>query len=318
MWNIIINPKSGKRTLQKQLDYLFQTLEEKGIGYKKFYTRFAAHATEIAKDIVEDGERNILVVGGDGTFSEVVNGIFLAENVDTSEVKIALLPHGTGNDWGRFWGLTRKHKNAIDVFLKGASRLIDVGEATYHTGKQEKKHYFVNSIGFGLDRKVVHEVHRLKFFVGSYGILYYLALIKIVFTYKSKLVKICIDDDSKGTHDKCDCREEKILTMNIGNGCYSGGGIRQNPTAIPYDGYFDAMYVIKPRFKDIITALPLAFNGKLTKHRIVRTIHSKNISVTSEGYYPFEADGIEVNAIGRIDVRVLPLSLQMVVPEEFA
>ncbi|MDR1739681.1 MAG: YegS/Rv2252/BmrU family lipid kinase, partial [Bacteroidales bacterium] len=238
MWNIIINPKSGKRSLQRQLSYLFKTLDKEGIAYTSFYTRFAAHATEIVKDIVEAGQKNILVVGGDGTFSEVVNGIFLAENVDTSKVKIAILPHGTGNDWARFWGLTRKHKDAVEVFLKDHSRLIDVGEVRYHTGKKERKHYFMNSIGFGLDRKVVHEVHRLKYFVGSHSFLYLLALVKIVFTYKSKRIKICVDGDCRRGH------EGKILTMNIGNGCYSGGGMKQNPTAVPYDGYFDSMYVV--------------------------------------------------------------------------
>ena len=52
----------------------------------------------------------------------------------------------------------------------------------------------------------------------------------------------------------------KLFTMNIANGCYSGGGIKQNPSALPYDGVFDMMMVEKPTFSDIITALPLIFN----------------------------------------------------------
>ncbi|MDR1973505.1 MAG: diacylglycerol kinase family lipid kinase [Bacteroidales bacterium] len=309
MWNIIINPKSGKKALQRQLKYLFKTLDREKIEYTPIYTRYAAHATEIARDLVETGSENILVVGGDGSFSEVVNGIFSAQDVDISKIKIAILPHGTGNDWARFWGLTRKHKDAIEVFLKGSLRSIDIGQATYRCGIREKKYFFVNSIGFGLDQKVVHEVHHLKHFVGSHSILYFIALLKAVFTYKSRELKIKADNINY---------EGKVLSINVGNGCYSGGGMKQNPEAVPYDGFFDAIYIDTPTFKDIITALPLAFNGKLTFHRIVHAIHSKEIQLITDGYFPFEADGIEVNAFSPIDIKVLPHALQMIVPEEFA
>ncbi|MDR2556832.1 MAG: diacylglycerol kinase family lipid kinase [Bacteroidales bacterium] len=309
MWQIIINPKSGKKVLQRQLNYLFKVLDKKGIEYSSIYTQYAGHAAEIARDLIETGTDKILVVGGDGSFSEVVNGIFSAQNeqgVDTSKIKIAILPHGTGNDWARFWGLTRNHKDAVEVFLKGFTRPIDIGQVTYHCGRKERKHYFVNSIGFGLDQKVVHEVNRLKYYFGSHSILYFLALVSAVFTYKSRKIKISIDNKTF---------DGKVFTMNIGNGCYSGGGMKQNPSAVPYDGAFDAMFACPPSFRDIITALPLAFNGKLTQHRIIHTLHTNEIHVEADGYFPFEADGIQVNAFGTLDVKVLPLSLQMVVPE---
>jgi diacylglycerol kinase (ATP) len=307
MWQIIINPKSGKRVLQKQLKYLFKVLNRKGITYNPIYTQYAGHAIDIARDLVETGSDNILVVGGDGSFSEVVNGIFSAQNVDISKIKIAIIPHGTGNDWARFWGLTREHKDAVDVFLKGFVRPIDVGEVTYYCGRRKRKHYFVNSVGFGLDHKVVHEVHRLKYYVGSHSILYFVALVRAAFTYKSRAVKISTEDG---------VFERKILTMNIGNGCYSGGGMKQNPTAVPYDGVFDAMFADPPTFKDILMGLALMFNGKIAQHRIIHTLHTSEIHIETDGYFPFEADGIEVNSLGNINVKVLPLSLQMIVPEE--
>jgi diacylglycerol kinase (ATP) len=309
MWQIIINPKSGKRVLQKQLKYLFKILDRKGIAYNPIYTYYAGHATEIARDLVETGHYNILVVGGDGSFSEVVNGIFsaqLAQGMDTSKIKVAILPHGTGNDWARFWGLTRNHKDAVEVFLKGFTRLIDIGQAVYHCGRKEKKHYFINSVGFGLDQKVVHGVHRLKLFFGSHSVLYFFALINAVFTYKPHKVKISADGKTI---------ESEIFTMNIGNGCYTGGGMKQNPAAVPYDGVFDAMFADPPTFKDIITAIPLIFNGKLTQHPIIHTLHTSEIRVEKIGYFPFEADGIEVNAFDSVNVKILPLALQMVVPE---
>ena len=309
MWQIIINPKSGKRVLQRQLNYLFKILDKNGIAYNATYTQYAGHAVEIARDLVETENYNILVVGGDGSFSEVVNGIFsaqLAQGVSTSDIKVAILPHGTGNDWARFWKLTRNHKDAVEVFLKGITRKIDVGQATYYCGRKERKRYFVNSAGFGLDYKIVHKVNRLKYYFGSHSVLYFFALVGVVFTYKPRRIKISADNK---------IFDGKVFTMNIGNGCYSGGGMKQNPDAVPYDGVFDAMFACPPNFKDIITAIPLVLNGKLTQHRIIHPVRTPEILVESSGYFPFEADGIEVNAFDAINVKILPLSLQMVVPE---
>ena len=92
-------------------------------------TRFAGHASKIARYYVQKGYKNIMVLGGDGTMSEVINGIFNATTKSTQELKIALIPRGTGNDWGRFWGLTADYRKSIEVLLKGIfdkRRLLDI------------------------------------------------------------------------------------------------------------------------------------------------------------------------------------------------
>ena len=305
MWGIIINPKSGKKALRRQLKYLFATLQERQIAFEQRFTQYANHAAEIARELIESGVKQILVVGGDGTFSEVVNGIFSANNVDTKQLKIALIPHGTGNDWGRFWRLTRDYKHSIDVFLKGNTQAIDIGVAEYYSSNELQRHYFANSIGFGLDYRVVHETHRLKYYFGSHPILYFCGLLRAVFVFKSQQITIQTPEN---------IYSGKVFTVNIGNGCYSGGGMKQNPTAVPTDGFFDAMFAFKPTFRDIVTAVPLVFNGKLTRHRIIQTIHSSEIELQTADYLPFEADGVEVHAMGPCKVKILPLAIQMVCP----
>ena len=109
-WAIIINPKSGKKKFRKQRKYLFETLKHNGVEFDYRVTRFAGHASKIAASFVEQGYKNIMILGGDGTTSEVINGIFSANIEKTDDLKIALIPRGTGNDWGRFWGLTADYK----------------------------------------------------------------------------------------------------------------------------------------------------------------------------------------------------------------
>ena len=148
MWGVIINPQSGKKALRAQRKYLFKKLRENSIPFVYEVTAYAGHAIEIAHRLIDKGIRNLLILGGDGTVSEVINGIFSC-SVDTSEIKIAIVPRGTGNDWARYWGLNRNYKEAIDVFLKGKEQMIDIGKVSYTRNDVVHARYFINSRAAG-------------------------------------------------------------------------------------------------------------------------------------------------------------------------
>ncbi|NCU33093.1 MAG: YegS/Rv2252/BmrU family lipid kinase, partial [Candidatus Moranbacteria bacterium] len=226
-WALIINPKSGKKKFRQQIKYLFENLEKNGVAYEYQFTRFAGHAQYIAARFVRQNFKNFLVVGGDGTISEVVNGIFSTNPLHTSAMKLAIVPRGTGNDWARFWGLTRDYRHSIEVFLKQKTRLIDVGKVNYKLEDENLTHYFINSVGFGLDAAVVRITNHLRRFFGSHSFLYFFALLRAVFTYRASKTELKFNGKISN---------KNLFTMNIANGCYSGGGMKQNPDALPYDG----------------------------------------------------------------------------------
>ena len=304
-WAIIINPKSGKKKFRQQRKYLFLALKHAGIEFDYRITRFAGHASKIARYFVEKNYKNIMVLGGDGTMSEVINGIFSANIEDTSSLKIALIPRGTGNDWGRFWGLTRDYKQSIDVFLKGKLQPIDIGKVEYQMEGEKESHFFINSIGFGLDAAVVNITHRLKEIFGSHSFMYTVALLGAVFTYKAHKVKIYTDEQNLS---------ESMFTMNIANGCFSGGGMKQNPNALPYDGLLDLMLAKKPTFFDIITALLRLFNGKLLEHPVIESFQTQSLLVQCDKSALLEADGIIVNGFSPYKISIIPNAIQMIVP----
>lgn len=304
MWGIIINPRSGKKALRRQRKYLFKKLREENVPFIYKVTSYAGHATEIACDYVEHGVKDILILGGDGTISEVVNGIFQASS--PSDVTIAIMPRGTGNDWGRYWGLTKDYKASIDVFLRGKRQSIDIGKLTYQRNNDLQARYFINSVGFGLDCKVVNVTHLLKHYLGSHALLYFISLVVAVCSYKSKRMKLDTPTDN--------LFNGKVLTMNIGNGCYSGGGMKQNPKADPTDGVLHGMYVSKITFKDVLNALPRLFNGGLSSLPFVHNIEVKEMRIDTSKYIPFEADGIVTDACGPYKISVMPNALQMIVP----
>lgn len=304
-WAIIINPKSGKKNFGKEMDFLLKQLENANLPYVYRLTEFAGHATKIAKYFAESGYSNFLIVGGDGTISEVINGIFKASKVRTNDLRIGIIPRGTGNDWARFWGLTRNYKHSIDVFLKAKAQYIDIGRVDFKLEGEEETHFFINSIGLGLDAMVVKQAHHIKHYMGSHRLLYFVAMLGAIFTYKAKEVTIVSKELTIN---------EKMFTMNIGNGCFSGGGMKQTPFAVPYDGQLDAMMARKPNFWDIITAIKNLFNGKLLKHRVIESFVTSELSIDCGNNSLMEADGILVHGASPYTVSVIPKAIQMIVP----
>ncbi len=304
-WAIIINPKSGKRKLRQQRKYLFLTLKHAGIHFEYRVTKFAGHAIKIARLFAERNYRNFLVLGGDGTISEVINGIFSANIENTSDLKIGLIPRGTGNDWGRFWGMTRDYNHSVEVFLKGKIHMIDIGKVDYELEGEKQTHFFINSVGFGLDAAVVNITHQLKKYVGSHSFLYTIALLRAVFTYKPHKVSL---------NSKENKLNDSMFTMNIANGCYSGGGMKQTPNALPYDGLLDVMIAKKPTFFDIISALRRLFNGKLLEHPVIESFQTQKLIVNSDNNALMEADGIVVNGSSPYSISIIPNAIQMIVP----
>ena len=304
-WAIIINPKSGKKKFRQQRKYLFLTLKHSGILFDYRETKFAGHAIKIAKLFAENHYLNFLVLGGDGTMSEVINGIFSADIEHTGSIKIALIPKGTGNDWGRFWGLTRDYNHSIDIFLKGNSKIIDIGKVEYELEGEKQTHFFINSIGLGLDAAVVNFTHRIKKYLGSYSFLYTVALLGAVFTYRAHKVKIRYNGLNL---------DESMFTMNIANGCFSGGGMKQTPNALPYDGLLDVMLAKKPTFFDIIGGLRRLFNGKLLEHPVIESFQTQKLIVQCHKNALMEADGIIVNGSSPFTISIIPDAIQMIVP----
>ena len=82
MLGIIINPKSGKKAFRRQRLYLWKLLKKRHEPFTYRVTKYAGHAIELARELVETGHDQILVLGGDGTVSETINGIMTATITD--------------------------------------------------------------------------------------------------------------------------------------------------------------------------------------------------------------------------------------------
>lgn len=305
MLGVIINPKSGKRAYRRQRMYLWNLLRDRNIPYEYRVTRYAAHAIELARELVEDYRCDeILVIGGDGTLSETLNGLMRANIAPErrQHLKLGLMPRGTGNDWGRYWGLTKNYKDSIERFLNGTGHPLDVGCVTYWRNHIEHHRYFINSVGFGVDPLCCKLAEKLKAYIGSHHVNYLFGLLAAIWAQKPIPMDLLVDGRLLVS--------KPLFTMNIGNGPYSGGGIRQNPEADPQDGIFHAMFVCKPTLKQIIKALPNLFNGRLTDLPFIHAFTGKDIRLDTPEYLLFEGDGILNQIMGPCEVHCIHHALQ--------
>lgn len=310
MLGIIINPKSGKRAFRAQRIFLWKLLRKRHQPFTYRVTKYAGHAIELGRELVEKGYDQILVLGGDGTLSETINGIMRANISDEQrrKIQIGLMPRGTGNDWGRFWGLDRNFRKSLKTFFEGEGQPIDIGCITYWRNGIEHHRYFINSVGFGIDAVTCVEAAKLKYYIGSHHVNYLFGLILSFFTHKPIKTEITSDNQTVVNN--------LMFTMNIGNGPFSGGGMKQNPDADPRDGIFHAMFVVRPTIRQVFTAVPRLFNGQLSQLPFIHTYTGRDIRIQTKEHLVFEADGILMDIMGPCEVHCLHHALNMIGPKE--
>lgn len=302
-WFVIVNPNAGKRKGEKDWLEIAAQLTAAGIEFVSVFTEHRGHAVVLTRKYVENGYRNIIVVGGDGTLNEVVNGIFTQAHVPVEKITLAMIPVGTGNDWCRMFNIPGDYKQAIKLITKRKIFVQDTGTIKYISSDGiEKIRYFINMAGMGFDALVAKKTNKQKDLGKSNPMSYVVNILSSLFLYTSTKVSVLLDNE-KITSD--------IFSMSVGICQYNGGGMKQAPDALPDDGLFD-LTLIKPigKFKVIRNIIKL-FDGSFTRLPEVSTFRSSKIIIHSEPPMYMEADGESLGHTPFV-FNILPLSLNVV------
>lgn len=307
-WAVIANPKAGKRRLFLRKVSLEDVLRDAGLDVRLFISEYAGHATLLAKTLVEDdGFRDFIIVGGDGTVNEVVNGI-MESSVCSSEISFAVIPSGTGNDWARYWNIRKRLKKNIAVIQKGNVQKVDVGRFSYLLKREKKVRYFINSVGIGFDAQVVRYAEIIGRFIHGRPWVYSLSLIAGAAMHISKHLHLKTTDGRVSVDDK-------VYTMTIANGPYTGGGLKQAAQAIPNDGVFDVMMVVNPKFRQLLSAIYHLFRSNLQEVSCVKYFRTAGLSIDTTRRHKVETDGILIeSAKAPFMIEIIPDALNMIVP----
>jgi YegS/Rv2252/BmrU family lipid kinase len=281
-WFVIVNPNAGNGKGKKDWKQISSDLIKHGLSFSEQFTEKKGHAIKLSQEAINSGYRNILCVGGDGTLNEIVNGVFTQQVCTAKDVTLGLIPVGTGNDWGRMFGIPLNYEGAIKIIKDEKTMLHDIGMVTCFNGPEKSERYFINIAGLGFESVVVKRTNIQKDKGKSGKAIYFYNLLMSLISYKNTKAEIVIDGIET---------EANIFSLNVGNGRYCGGGMRQTPFAVPDDGILDVT-VIKGMGKiEIILNLKILYDGTILNHPKVDGHKCKNVKVSSDSVLFVEADG---------------------------
>lgn len=307
-WFVIVNPIAGSGRGLDDYPLISKLLRDNGIRCEAVFSEHKYHATELTVSAIEAGYRHIIVVGGDGTLHEVINGLFIQRHVDAAEVTIAVIAVGTGNDWIRMYGIPRRYAEAIRAIKEGYTFLQDVAEVEYEESIYRQKRYVANVAGVGFDAAVIAACQhsKLKGHIGKS--IYLWNLIRCFFKHKSTGVKIWIDDRL--------IFNNLAFSIAIGICKYNGGGIQQLPDAVSDDGLLD-ITIIKPlHWWHVVFRIGRIFNGRIYSIGHVLHAQGSKVRIESSPEIPLEVDG-ELLGGSPVEFRVLHRDVRVIVNRSF-
>ena len=281
-WFTIVNPNAGHGKGKKDWERIAGLFDRSGIPVNARFTERKGEAVEFTRDALTSGFRKIISVGGDGTLNEVVNGVFTQNACPTADVEIGMIPVGTGNDWGHMFGIPLVYEGAVKVIKDKKTMPHDVGTITYYSAEGQEKRYFMNIAGLGFEAVVVQKTNRQKDKGRSSQAIYFYNLLSSLISYKRPFVNITIDGKTTTA---------KAFSINVGNGRYCGGGMRQTPEALPDDGLLDVTVIKDMGRLEIIRSLKILYDGTILSHPKIDGYRCTNLKITSETALYAEADG---------------------------
>lgn len=284
-WLVVVNPNAGNKRGKKDWPLIKNKLLEHGFSYKAVFTKGREHAISLTSAMIGEGYRKIIVVGGDGTLNEVVNGIFFQQYCSPDELVVGMIPVGTGNDWGKMYDLPKKYGKAIKVINKGHTFIQDVGFVRYHDEDGEHERYFANVSGMGYDALVAEKTNRMKDRGRGGSLAYLLNIFTGLFQYSYTSFVISVDGK--------EVFSGRVLSMNIGICKFNGGGLMQLPGAIPNDGLLDVTVIKATPRINIFKHITKLYDGTFIKLKFVSTFRGRECTIVSQpaGTVYLEADG---------------------------
>ncbi|MFJ7953147.1 diacylglycerol/lipid kinase family protein [Lysinibacillus sp. NPDC096418] len=264
----IVNEYAGNGKGKKVWHRIRQYLT---IDYKVVFTQYVGHGEEIARQYTQlnDEQWLVVVVGGDGTIHEVVNGVIYNDRVN-----IGVVAAGSGNDFARNFQVFR-HAKQIESFLYTAKgTFMDVGNIQLGTAPEE---VFVNNAGVGFDAYVAKMANksRFKFVLNKIGLgkLSYAAfVIKGLFTFPRFDVTVRYDEEELYIN--------QAWFVAITNQPYFGGGMKISPVSQPNDGKIEVTIVHNISRIKLLFVFATVFFEKHTKFKEITFLQSEQFDIT--------------------------------------
>lgn len=269
MLDFIVNPVAGGkrgRKIANTIEKIKAYLTKRKIDFSMHFTHKKGGAKELTAEVIKNGAKIVVAVGGDGTLHEVINGF---SNFD--EVAMGIIPCGTGNDFASAINLPFDVEKALDLIIDGQPKYTDFMQMPTVRG--------LNVIGTGIDVDVLRRYEKKK---KKNKLAYTTCLIKTLFRFN--YVKFGADVDGEK-------EDYTSFIACIANGDRFGGGMKVCPPADPTDGKLNFVAVDQMKKIKIINALLKLKKGKLLTLKQAHHKLANRIEIMCDGDYTVNVDG---------------------------
>ena len=298
MYYFIVNPASKTGVGEKYWKRVEKVLKEKRVPYQVEVSVRAGHVEELVRRITKNAKEetvHLVILGGDGTVNEAIQGI-----EDFEKVVISYIPTGSSNDLARDMGITKNPEEALEAILKAEREIyMDMGLAHYDEASIEGKKVeisdrrFMVGCGMGFDAAVCEEVGRSK----MKNLLNKVKLGKLVYlgiALKQLIQSEMIDgyvtvDDEEPIYIK-----RMYFTVAMVHH-YEGGGFKFCPNADAKDGLLDLCVASNATKLKVLRIIPTAFDGKHVRFKEIQMLRGKRVVIEANKPMWVQTDG-EVKA----------------------
>ncbi len=302
---VIFNPAAGRGRCAKRIELYRSLLSSHGVEYDHVVTERAGQEIELADRAAAGGYDTVVAVGGDGTWSVVADRLVRSGN---RNVSLALLPGGTGNDFGKTWGISwDEPEAAVAGIARGQRRTIDVGRV--------EDRYFLNVVGLGFDIAVIDDAESVPLLRGD--AVYQFSAMRQLFRFPGiefELIGGEADAHAGGATSRR-VERRKYLMLTISNAQYFGGSFHIAPKASLEDGKLDAVAIHD--------------GGPLTRAKLFQRVgkgnhrHGESVTMLQDARFEvvlneavrYEVDGeVLASKSSILTVESVPGALDLIVP----
>ena len=304
---LIANPAAaGGRVGRRWGELSAQLSAALGPGLRLHRTEGPRHAIALAKDAVKAGATTVISLGGDGTHSEVTNGILQAAP-EPGAISLGVLPGGTGGDLRRVLSHGQSFESALARLATAPRAAVDCGELSWRGDSGEtERGYFINVASFGIgglvDRIVNGSSKRLPG-----GVVFYTATLRALYRYRPAMVKLRLDG--------VELAPVPVTNVLVCNSRYAGGGMMFAPDAKLDDGMFDVVIMRQKSVWHTVSLSNAMYTGAHLKDETVSVHRAREIVAETVGPDPAWMD-IDGEAPGTLPatLRVLPGAIRLIDP----
>ena len=274
----LVNPASANGSTGRRWPELARRAAAAGLEGATLFSERQGHLAELAREAALDGAELLVVVGGDGSVNEVVNGLAGLGR----QPAVAVVPRGTGWDFSRTFGIPRKIDDAVQIALQGDVRTIDLGRASYRAWDgSDATAWFANVASAGMSGAIAKRANETTKALGGKAS-YLWATFAVFSGWEATEIEVAVDGER---------RAGPMFDVVVANGRFFGGGLEICPEAEPDDGLFDVLTIGDVTKRDLVQTMPKMYRGTHLPHPKAELLRGSSVTVTSETPLPIELDG---------------------------